>query len=63
MKTVGKTVGGKTVGRKTVFVGLHVPDRLHVALKRRAAEQVRPMSKECIAALYERVGMAPDGAV
>lgn len=45
--------------RKTVFVGLHVPVQLHEALKRRAIEQVRPMSQECIAALFERVGMKP----
>lgn len=52
----------KTKEKKTVFVGLHVPTRLHEALKRRAAEQVRPMSRECVAALYERVGMAPECA-
>ncbi len=29
------------------------------ALKRLAAREVRPMAKECLAALYERTGTAP----
>ena len=46
--------------KETKYVGLHVPMKLYDALKSKASESLRPLSRECMAALYDRAGMKPE---
>lgn len=45
--------------KETKYVGLHVPMKLYTALKAKAVSSIRPLSQECMAALYDRAGMKP----